>query len=749
MDKKNAKEAEIKRTPIAPGIFMDKYREKTPTANYYVIKVELKLFQVLEITIDFTNSKNIKVEGSDSLDKTTIVQPFQYQEVARLVLNQGWSLKTKINFSITLPELAVQKKFLEGFEHEIDKSIKDFNSYRQMDFINIPEAHLSKFFKSNNLSFIDFDFLPNYSSIGMTEKNCSDKFEALVHWKKLNTIIFSEDQERTSSFPLHNLETPAHPTDVKSGKLDNLITLSAIASLAEKENQIESIMESKIMSSHGLLKIKLYEFGKEVIFLVDDFFPCFPLGEPIFGSNFSKSYWVLMLEKAMAKKYNGYSNLRKMSFLNAIVDLTGSPSFSHKIPSLNVQNNQKLTILWDSLTVWLQSKFIVAADTKKLPADPAHKEFDHQCACTIVHATARENLRLVNLRNQFGVMEWEGDWSYQSPLWTNEMISYFLPDMSGDDETIWMSYEDFVQNFENITVCKTAKWNREIMIGQFITSVDEENNDIHHVCSRNYYQVEIFDESTFIVGVHQEDASIEATRNSRPYLDIGVTILKKENDSYQLVQNFENETSRQIFLETKMSPGIYLIVPKSSGLDFKRQKSDKLSNWLNYSRNDGASQLIISDIFRKLNVKNDEYLSFEEFSKFYKKISKKLTEEDFKILLNIYSKKNLDISVPKGFTKKQFFNHFFDLFDTQEEALKVFRTFGYNENLFSSKSRIFGLTFHSSLDISIKVLDALSANIDYINNKLLIKLQGQNVREMGGTKFLEDSGIVPRVLLNE
>lgn len=43
--------------------------------------------------------------------------------------------------------------------------------------------------------------------------------------------------------------------------------------------------------------------------IIDDYIPCFPLGQPIFGKNNGKEIWALLIEKAMAKMFGGYQRL--------------------------------------------------------------------------------------------------------------------------------------------------------------------------------------------------------------------------------------------------------------------------------------------------------------------------------------------------------------------------------------------------------------------------------------------------------
>ena len=57
-----------------------------------------------------------------------------------------------------------------------------------------------------------------------------------------------------------------------------------------------------------------------------------------------------------------------------------------------------------------------------------------------------ETVRLVKLRNPWGKFEWNGDWSDESSLWTEE-LKEAVGMTSSDDGTFWMSFEDLQRYF--------------------------------------------------------------------------------------------------------------------------------------------------------------------------------------------------------------------------------------------------------------------------------------------------------------
>ena len=65
--------------------------------------------------------------------------------------------------------------------------------------------------------------------------------------------------------------------------------------------------------------------------VLDDFVPCYPLEEPMFGNTDNDQSWVLLIEKCYAKMFKQYKRLEKGEFKNALLDLTCAPLFSYEI----------------------------------------------------------------------------------------------------------------------------------------------------------------------------------------------------------------------------------------------------------------------------------------------------------------------------------------------------------------------------------------------------------------------------------
>ncbi len=85
--------------------------------------------------------------------------------------------------------------------------------------------------------------------------------------------------------------------------------------------------------------------------------------------------------------------------------------------------------------------------------------------------------RLLNIRNPWGRFEWGGAWcDKDQERWTPEMIKQLNPNFDELDGTFWMSFEDFVQNFRGLNICRVRNWQENRVRGKFLRLTDEEDD---------------------------------------------------------------------------------------------------------------------------------------------------------------------------------------------------------------------------------------------------------------------------------
>ena len=97
--------------------------------------------------------------------------------------------------------------------------------------------------------------------------------------------------------------------------------------------------------------------------------------------------------------------------------------------------------------------------------------------------------------------------------------------------TFWMSYKEVTTYFKSLNVCRSVDWKEVRIKGKFQRFEDINHNgqfsSLDTVISKWYYKLDIVGDSCRIfIGLHQEDERIYGVQECRPYLDIGIVVLK-------------------------------------------------------------------------------------------------------------------------------------------------------------------------------------------------------------------------------
>ena len=136
--------------------------------------------------------------------------------------------------------------------------------------------------------------------------------------------------------------------------------LSALAILAERPALIERLFLTRQVNDIGCYRVKLCKNGEWQVVTVDDFFPCYPKGEPIFAKCKSNDLWVLILEKAYAKLHGGFFQLRGGFVNEALIDLTGCPSISYDLEDEYVRHFINNGQFWELILYFFSEGYLLS-----------------------------------------------------------------------------------------------------------------------------------------------------------------------------------------------------------------------------------------------------------------------------------------------------------------------------------------------------------------------------------------------------
>ncbi|KAK6181228.1 hypothetical protein SNE40_009128 [Patella caerulea] len=251
--------------------------------------------------------------------------------------------------------------------------------------------------------------------------------------------------------------------DVRQGELGDCWLLAAVASLTCSEALFAKVvpMDQDFTTDYcGIFKFNFWHQGEWVEVVVDDRLPTYN-GQLVFMHSTEKNeFWSALLEKAYAKLNGSYESLKGGSTSEAMEDFTGGVTEMFDLQKAPAD---------------LQKIMLKAVDMHSLmgcsiDADPNQLEAELENGLIMGHAYSVTAVKLVNIstsrvsgeicmvriRNPWGnEAEWKGAWSDQSDEWT--LISDEEKQEIGltfdDDGEFWMSFKDFISNFEKLEIC--------------------------------------------------------------------------------------------------------------------------------------------------------------------------------------------------------------------------------------------------------------------------------------------------------
>lgn len=444
-----------------------------------------------------------------------------------------------------------------------------------------------------SLQFMDPEFQPSATSI----EGCKAEHE-ILEWKVSTGINISAGL----------FDGGTDPDDVHQGKLQNAWFLSALSIIAASggvdDGKVDALIDrlfiTKQTSLTGAYAVQLWKNAQWESVIVDDFFPTLDLevyrDDDCAGAAFGhakhfEELWVPLIEKAYAKYHGGYAMLEHGYVHQALRDLTGAESFSISLASASRGARKKK--LWQELLEYKTNRFLMGAGS--LTSDHVDREILDTGlvfgACYIVYdVRSMDGHHLLQLRNPPGDhAEWRGDWGDESDLWTRRLKSKLGWSDNAEDNTFWMSFDDFCNAFRCLYVCRyydPKRWRVETKRGIFAgdtsaglpTRHNPQSSTSSALVENNWqYKLDILRPSEITIVVSQVDAADLASpvihplgmylvSNPQPDRATRVTELTKDN---VVASAGEPRRERQLMIHATLKPRTYtlLIAPYVAGLE--------------------------------------------------------------------------------------------------------------------------------------------------------------------------------------
>ncbi|CAG8601972.1 7274_t:CDS:2 [Ambispora leptoticha] len=349
----------------------------------------------------------------------------------------------------------------------------------------------------------------------------------------------------------------------------------------------------------GIFRFRFYRFGQWIEVVVDDYLPTIN-GRLIYAhSKNPNEMWCALLEKAYAKLCGCYEALDSGSASDALVDLTGTVPETIDLSQDDGDGGIIKKMGEDAFIYYilkaakkdaLMSCSINALDEERIEERlPNGLIIGHSYGITQIQKLRynwrdKKEVLLFRLHNPWGEVEWNGPWSDSSPEWekVTESKRKKLGQIVEDDGDFWMAFEDFVENFSNLVICRNLNtpwyklgqhWHSIIFRGVWSVETGTAGGCINN--QETFYQNPQFaftvtKPTVIIIALMQEDhraVKLYGTDN----LTIGFVCLKvEENRKYRIHRPTYVVTSRVTFINARevtsrvaLNPGRYIIIPST------------------------------------------------------------------------------------------------------------------------------------------------------------------------------------------
>mmetsp|Transcript_3176 Transcript_3176/g.4691 ORF Transcript_3176/g.4691 Transcript_3176/m.4691 type:complete len:945 (-) Transcript_3176:34-2868(-) len=276
----------------------------------------------------------------------------------------------------------------------------------------------------------DPEFGPNQSSINQgREDKCTGKYE----WKRCSEIMKNQELFTES----------IEADDIKQGALGNCWFMSCISVVAHMQpEKIVDLFVTRKINEAGIYELKLFQAGKWVRVVVDDYVPCLPYSiYPAFAKSNNNEIWVILLEKAYAKLHGSYALLTAGFACHGLTDLTHSPSQYY--PKQSYDKDKYFELMKEFCSLQLPITTSMLSSTKGLVSNHAYG---------LLNVKEVDGIKLVQLRNPYSHSEWQGDFADKSESWTNDLKEVCGWEIKNDG-VFWMTYEDYYKYSGSINVC--------------------------------------------------------------------------------------------------------------------------------------------------------------------------------------------------------------------------------------------------------------------------------------------------------
>ncbi|KAF8929607.1 hypothetical protein BGZ58_008829 [Dissophora ornata] len=173
-------------------------------------------------------------------------------------------------------------------------------------------------------------------------------------------------------------------------------------------------------------------------------------------------------------------------------------------------------------------------------------------AYSVLNAVEYKGERLVLVRNPWGEVEWNGDWSDDSDKWTPEAMKQ-LNHKESDDGQFWMSYKDFLRVFTTIDRCRIFDSTWSVASSWITYNVKPR--------SSGKFELEIKKGGETVIVLTQPDSRYYGAHLSEYNFNLSFHVYDTNKKLVKRSKPSHPYSNRSANCEVKLKPGKYTVIP--------------------------------------------------------------------------------------------------------------------------------------------------------------------------------------------
>ncbi|XP_033761572.1 calpain-5-like, partial [Pecten maximus] len=229
--------------------------------------------------------------------------------------------------------------------------------------------------------------------------------------------------------------------------------LAMVTNIADKPNLLRQVIPSDayLVGSpeyDGVFHCRFWRYGVWEDVYIDDYLPIV-YGNSVYGAHSDtdeNEMWVALLEKAFARCYGSYEAITGGQSAASFVALTSGVPEEVDLTTGEVTPYEIYVRLTNAHRSGAMVACAVPGNFNGFNGLIGNHEY------TLTGTAMANDTLLVRVRNPWGEGEWKGAWSDGSSEWLS-VSEGIVPRANKDDGEFYISMEDFMQCFNQVTIC--------------------------------------------------------------------------------------------------------------------------------------------------------------------------------------------------------------------------------------------------------------------------------------------------------